>query len=164
MNKRSKASSSRSRAAKGASSRPARARNAARVTETVQEQPHVASHEPPPSPDTVSLLPAQAPVSAQQPVPAPESVSRTLSLSAECMVSGAASLKEHLHALLDQPEPVTLEINTLQRIDTAGLQVLTAFVRERTNQGLAVEWQGTAPVLTTAAQLLGLTSVLKLPA
>jgi ABC-type transporter Mla MlaB component len=80
------------------------------------------------------------------------------------MVSDAGSLKENLAALLDQPLPVTLDITALQRIDTAGLQVIAAFVRERTGRGRSVEWQGTAPVLTTAARLLGLTSLLRLPA
>jgi ABC-type transporter Mla MlaB component len=80
------------------------------------------------------------------------------------MVSGASSLKDSLASLLDEPLPVTLDITTLQRIDTAGLQVITAFVRERAGHGRTVEWQGTAPVLTTAAQLLGLTSLLGLPA
>jgi ABC-type transporter Mla MlaB component len=55
-------------------------------------------------------------------------------------------------------------MSALQRIDTAGLQVITAFVRERTGNGRMVEWQGTAPVLASAAQLLGLTSLLRLPA
>ena len=80
------------------------------------------------------------------------------------MVSEASSLKERLAALLDEPQPVTLDVTALQRIDTAGLQLITAFVRERAGSGRAVEWQGTAPVLATAAQLLGLTSLLKLPA
>ena len=80
------------------------------------------------------------------------------------MVAEAASLKERLAPLLQTPLPVTLDINALQRIDTAGLQVITAFVRERAARGLAIEWQGTAPVLRTAAGLLGLTSLLKLPA
>jgi len=80
------------------------------------------------------------------------------------MVAEAASLKERLAALLDEPQPVTLDVAALQRIDTAGLQLITAFVRERAGAGRAVEWQGTAPVLMTAAQLLGLTSLLKLPA
>ena len=80
------------------------------------------------------------------------------------MVSEAGSLKESLAALLDEPLPVTLDITALQRIDTAGLQVITAFVRERTGHGRTVEWQGTAPVMTTAAQLLGLTTLLGLPA
>jgi ABC-type transporter Mla MlaB component len=93
-----------------------------------------------------------------------EKLSTTLALAAECMVSDAGSLKENLAALLDQPLPVTLDITALQRIDTAGLQVIAAFVRERTGHGRSVEWQGTAPVLTTAARLLGLTSLLRLPA
>jgi ABC-type transporter Mla MlaB component len=80
------------------------------------------------------------------------------------MVSDASSLKESLAALLDESLPVTLDITHLQRIDTAGLQVITAFVRERAGHGRSVEWQGTAPVLTTAARLLGLTCVLRLPA
>ena len=88
----------------------------------------------------------------------------TLALAAECTVSDALSLKERLANLLDEPQAVTLDITALQRIDTAGMQVISAFVRERAGQGRPVEWQGTAPALATAARLLGLTSLLKLPA
>ena len=93
-----------------------------------------------------------------------EPASNTLALAAECTVAGAGSLKERLAGLLDEPQAVTLDVTALQRIDTAGLQVITAFVRERAGLGRQVEWQGTAPVLATAAHLLGLTSLLKLPA
>ncbi|MDB6100724.1 MAG: anti-anti-sigma factor [Gammaproteobacteria bacterium] len=96
--------------------------------------------------------------------PRKEPASNTLALAAECTVSDAVSLKEHLAGLLDEPQAVTLDITALQRIDTAGIQVITAFVRERAGHGRPVEWQGTAPVLATAARLLGLTSLLKLPA
>jgi ABC-type transporter Mla MlaB component len=88
----------------------------------------------------------------------------TLALTAECLVSGASALKESLAGLLDEPQPVTLDITALQRIDTAGLQVLTAFIRERAGHGRTVEWRGTAPALTSAALLLGLTALLRLPA
>lgn len=97
-------------------------------------------------------------------VPPKEPASSTLALAAECTVSDAISLKERLATLIDEPQAVTLDIAALQRIDTAGMQVITAFVRERTSHGRTVEWQGTAPVLATAARLLGLTSLLKLPA
>lgn len=79
-------------------------------------------------------------------------------------MSSATSLKNSLARLLDETLPVTLDITSLQRIDTAGLQVITAFVRERGGHGRPVEWQGSAPALSNAAQLLGLTSLLKLPA
>ncbi|MBS0418255.1 MAG: STAS domain-containing protein [Proteobacteria bacterium] len=94
----------------------------------------------------------------------PSPVSTTLVLAAECLVAGAGALKESLAPLVEQPLPVTLDITDLQRIDTAGLQVLTAFARERTGHGRAIEWRGTAPALTSAAQLLGLTAALGLPA
>ena len=112
------------------------------------------------------LGPPRAASAARKTTP-PKSVekpSTTLALAAECMVSDAGSLKETLAALLDEPLPVTLDITALQRVDTAGLQVITAFIRERAGHGRAVEWQGTAPALATAARLLGLTSLLRLPA
>ena len=96
--------------------------------------------------------------------PAVEKPPATLALAGECMISEAGSLKQKLAALLDEPLPVTLDITALQRIDTAGLQVITAFVRERAGHGRLVEWQGAAPALASAAQLLGLTSLLRLPA
>jgi len=95
--------------------------------------------------------------------PGKEPASNTLALAAECTVSDAGSLKESLAGLVDQPQAVTLDVSALQRIDTAGLQVITAFVLERAANGRPVEWQGTAPVLATAAQLLGLTFIFKLP-
>jgi ABC-type transporter Mla MlaB component len=88
----------------------------------------------------------------------------TLALPAACTVGDANSLKENLAALLEEPLPVTLDITALQRIDTAGLQVIAAFIRERVGHGRSVQWQGTTPIMTTAAQLLGLTSALGLPA
>ena len=87
-----------------------------------------------------------------------------MALTAECLVSSASTLKESLAGLLDEPQAITLDITALQRIDTAGLQVLTAFIRERAGHGRTVEWRGTAPALTSAAQLLGLTALLRLPA
>jgi ABC-type transporter Mla MlaB component len=96
--------------------------------------------------------------------PGPVTPATTLALAAECLVADASTLKANLAALLEEPQPVTLDITALQRIDTAGLQVITAFVRERAKHAREVDWQGSAPVLATAARLLGLTSFLKLPA
>jgi ABC-type transporter Mla MlaB component len=75
----------------------------------------------------------------------------------------SVALKDGLLALLESPAPVTLEINAVQRIDTAGMQLLTAFVRERESQGRQVRWRGSAPALSAAAALLGLAAVLRLP-
>ena len=84
-------------------------------------------------------------------------------LGAECLISDALELKNQLSGLLDEPQSVTLDVSALQRIDTAGLQVIAAFVRERAARSFQTEWRGSAPALNSAVQLLGLASVLRLP-
>jgi ABC-type transporter Mla MlaB component len=88
--------------------------------------------------------------------------SGAFAVAAECTVADAGSLKAGLAKLLDAAGMVTLDISAVQRIDTAGLQVIATFVRERESHGRQVEWRGTAPALSTAAKLLGLSSFLKL--
>ena len=86
-----------------------------------------------------------------------------LALAAECTVADAGTLKSGLSKLLDAPGTVALDISAVQRIDTAGMQLLTAFVLDRMVQDRDVEWFGFAPALAAAATLLGLNSILKLP-
>ena len=54
-----------------------------------------------------------------------------------------------------------MDVSALQRIDTAGLQLLAAFVRDRRTAGRAVEWRGRAAALDSAASLLGLNDMLE---
>jgi ABC-type transporter Mla MlaB component len=84
----------------------------------------------------------------------------TFAVAAECTVADAASLKSELGKLLDQEATVTLDVGSVQRIDTAGLQVIAAFVRERETHGRNVVWQGTTPAFSNAVELLGLGSLL----
>ena len=85
-----------------------------------------------------------------------------LTLAAECTVAEADSLKAELARRLTASEPVTVDVSALQRIDTAGLQLLAAFVRDRRNAGRKVEWRGRASALEAAAGLLGLNDMLEL--
>jgi ABC-type transporter Mla MlaB component len=89
--------------------------------------------------------------------------SGAFAVAAECTVADASSLKSGLAKLLEDSGVVTLDISAVQRIDTAGLQVIATFIRERESHGRQVEWRGTAPALAAAAKLLGLSSLLKLP-
>ena len=86
-----------------------------------------------------------------------------LTLAAECTVAAADSLKAGLAHLVAEATVVTLDVSALQRIDTAGLQLLAAFVRDRRAAARAVEWRGRAPALDAAADLLGLRGMLQLP-
>jgi len=84
-------------------------------------------------------------------------------LSVDCTIAESAALKASLLEVMHEPAQVTLDIAAVRRIDTAGIQVIAAFVRERESLGLQVEWRGTAQVFTSAARLLGVASVLRLP-
>ena len=92
-----------------------------------------------------------------------KSASGAFAVAAECTVADAGTLKSGLAKLLEDTGVVTLDISSVQRIDTAGLQVIATFVRERESLGRQVEWRGAAPSLAAAAKLLGLSSLLKLP-
>jgi ABC-type transporter Mla MlaB component len=92
-----------------------------------------------------------------------ETGSGAFAVAAECTVADASTLKAGLAKLVDDSGVVTLDVSAVQRIDTAGLQVIATFVRERESHGRRVEWRGTAPALVAAAKLLGLSSFLKLP-
>ena len=84
-----------------------------------------------------------------------------LTLAAECTVAEADVFQAQLAGRLQQPEAVTVDVSALQRIDTAGLQLLAAFVRDRRTAGRAVEWRGRAAALDSAASLLGLNDMLE---
>jgi len=113
------------------------------------------------------------PVDATQAAAAPDSdieVSQPIehktgpfALGAEVTIADAGQLKSGLEKLLNDTEVVILDISAVQRIDTAGLQVIAAFIRERESQGRQCQWQGAAPAVTAAIKLLGLDAVLKLP-
>jgi ABC-type transporter Mla MlaB component len=87
----------------------------------------------------------------------------SLLLATECTVAEADALKSELGRRVQRPDPVTLDVSAVQRIDTAGLQLLAAFVRDRRTAGRAVAWRGRASALETAAGLLGLRDMLELP-
>jgi len=84
-------------------------------------------------------------------------------LSAQCTIAESAPLQADLSGLLDKDTPITLDAKELQRVDTAGMQVIAAFVRERNANGRQVQWRNTPPTLLSAARLLGLGTLLGLP-
>jgi ABC-type transporter Mla MlaB component len=84
-------------------------------------------------------------------------------LASNCNVKDAAELKQTLCVHLDDAEPVTVDVGSVERVDTSTMQVLCAFVRDRSAQERKVEWLGDASVVRDAARLLGVESMLCLP-
>lgn len=85
-------------------------------------------------------------------VPAQEAVA----LLPDCTARNAEALRAALLERLDSPVKVDVEVGAVERVDTVCLQLLSAFVRERTKHGRDTAWLGRSDVLVQAVALLGL--------
>ena len=72
------------------------------------------------------------------------------------------ALQAQLAERLDDSGTVQIDASAVERIDTATLQLLAAFVRDLRADGRLVEWTHCSAVLRRAAHSLGLTSALDL--
>lgn len=84
-------------------------------------------------------------------------------LASNCNVKDAAELKQSLCLHLDQAAPVTLDVGSIERVDTSTMQLLCAFARDRVAQERKVVWLGDSRVVRDAARLLGVEALLCLP-
>lgn len=85
-------------------------------------------------------------------------------LGTDCTIEHAPALHKRLAKVLANRACVTVDLSQVRRCDTAGLQVLVAFVRDRREAGREVELQDAPESFLSAAKLLGLTDVLGLAA
>jgi ABC-type transporter Mla MlaB component len=113
-----------------------------------------------PTVDEHALSAAAASDSA--PVSAP--AEPTIVLSAVCTVKDGEALKGELLRHIGEPASVAIDAGSVERIDTAAMQLLCAFVRDRTDRSLQVTWRSVSQSVSEAARLLGVGSMLALPA
>ena len=71
-------------------------------------------------------------------------------------ILACAALKQQLLALVESADAVLIDLSDVELIDTAALQLLFAFSRERTTKGLSTIWQGHGPTFRNAATAVGL--------
>jgi phospholipid transport system transporter-binding protein len=83
--------------------------------------------------------------------------------SPELDISGAQDLYDTLQAALGAQCPVVLDATHVERVDTVGLQMLCAFVRDAQASGIVVQWRQPSPALENAARLLHVQTCLALP-
>jgi len=126
------------------------------------QAPEPVAPEPSPAPAPVEAIVATeaAPATGDEPAATP---AETISLSSNCTVKDATALKGALLQALDAPEAVAIDAKSVERIDTATVQLLCAFVRDRAARNLSVTWSGAPQPLLDAARLLGVSSLLALP-
>ena len=64
---------------------------------------------------------------------------RVVKLGSSKAIGDAANLREELLGLLGRKSAITLDASELERIDTASLQVLLAFLQEKDHPALKME-------------------------
>jgi ABC-type transporter Mla MlaB component len=69
-------------------------------------------------------------------------------------------LKSSLCALANESGAVTLDTSAVERVDTATMQLLCAFVRDRSARNQSVVWRGVSQALNDAVRLLGVAAML----
>jgi anti-anti-sigma regulatory factor len=102
-------------------------------------------------------------VAGEAPEPVEAAASLTLALPADFRIAAQAAFKQQLIDALDH-DAIVLDGAAVERVDTAALQLLVVFQRELDARQRAPSWQSASTVLTEAADLLGLTQTLKMPA
>ena len=96
--------------------------------------------------------------------PAAGDAAGPLALAPLCTLREAVAMKGQLLERLDQAGDVEIDAGRVEKIDTAGLQLLVAFSRQLRESHRTLAWKAVAPELTRAAAQLGLADTLGLPA
>jgi anti-anti-sigma regulatory factor len=94
---------------------------------------------------------------------ASQGAAQVLALPAQCRLGEAAALKASL-LQASAASALLLDGSGVERVDTAALQVLAAFARDLAASGGKPAWRGASDSLREACGLLGLETLLNLPA
>jgi ABC-type transporter Mla MlaB component len=85
-----------------------------------------------------------------------------LLLAAELGIDQAASLRTQLLQRLDDTQAVVLDGGEVQRVHTAAMQLFCLFCGDRRRAGREVHWQRPSTALRSAAELLGVSTLLQI--
>ncbi len=92
-----------------------------------------------------------------------DSPAKVLHCGSSLHIASVAELRERMLEICAGAGPILLDASDPDRIDTAGVQLLAAFVRYCRDHNIPFEWQEVPPSLREAAARLGLAEQLDLP-
>lgn len=92
-----------------------------------------------------------------------ECAAATITLPPRMAIGDIAQCQSEFREVLEQGKPIAIEADSVERIDTAGLQCLAVLVRCAAERQQAIFWSGVSPELNAAAARLGLAVALELP-
>ncbi len=78
-------------------------------------------------------------------------------------IAGVAEFHAHCLEALGIQKNLVLNASQVDRVDTAALQVLGAFIQDANTRQQTVQWESPSESLCQSAALLGLSSLLCLP-
>ena len=90
--------------------------------------------------------------------------SEPIVIDGEQTIKNAAALQGVLKVALERGAPVSIDAGSLQTVDTAALQLLTAFANSMRKQDAALTWVSVSDRLREPAERLGLAECLDLDA
>jgi phospholipid transport system transporter-binding protein len=137
--------------------KPAASRTASTASREIDQAPAVVP----------VLLDEQVSGVPEAPAPLPPSAEGSaragLRLEASCLLRDSLDFQFHLLSADFGGGEVLVDGSAVERVDTAGLQLLVAFVQHQTAQGRKVSWTSASDALGRAANRLGLAACLHLP-
>ena len=86
-----------------------------------------------------------------------------LLLGPDCTIREATKLKQQLLAHLELSEPLFIDGSTVEKADTAGVQLLVAFSLDCMERGIRFGWPGRSTPLNNAIDALGVAPLLECP-
>ena len=109
----------------------------------------------------------QAQVNFKSNILVPESIEKKsasdiLRLEQSLGIGEADVLYQQMLELNTANGSLKIDVSNVQRVDTAGIQLLTVFHRHFKKDEREIEWLGNSPVLTSSVALLGLANELDL--
>lgn len=94
---------------------------------------------------------------------APHADRTELVFEGRLVAAGVREVHRRLDEVLARAVPIELHAEGLERIDTAGVQLLIAFYRTARQRGLNVQWRSVSPALRASSVTLAVDGLLELP-
>jgi anti-anti-sigma factor len=85
-----------------------------------------------------------------------------LNLGKELTIAKVADWHQKLTGIFDVREPISVDGGDIERIDSTGLQLLVALMKEAEATGVEIKWSAASELLQKNANHLGLSAVLHL--
>jgi len=86
----------------------------------------------------------------------------TLHLEGDLGIVQVDALYEQMSAIFEQAGEIEIDASGLNQVDTAGIQLLYAFIHDARGKGLKISWKSTSEALEKSAGQLGLSELLGL--